>query len=138
MGAGVGNGFRWGGPLQFDGYPSGAWVTNSGTIGPDSRVPFIPIREGRSQTEQAAPWSTPVPCFRSPYDTTNNCWFQPVAAVDEVRLRQLNSNRVRPDEAEDEVADRGKDSSRHYRILSGIPQTQDAASKANPEVQKCR
>lgn len=140
MGAGVGNGFRWRGVvLQFAGDPSGAWVTNSGTIYPDSCVPFIPVREGRSQTEQTVPWSTPVPCFRSPYDTTHiSLWFKPVAAVDEVRLRQLSAFRVRPDGAGDEVAGCGQDSSHLYRLSSGIPQTQDAASKANPEVQKCR
>lgn len=127
------------GELQFAGNPSGAWVTSSDTIGADSRVPSIPIREGRRQTEQAAPWSTPIPCFRSPYDTTHiPFWFQPVAAVNEARLRQRKPYHGRPEEVGGRMADCGQDSSHLHGFSSGIPQTQDAASMANPEVQKCR
>src|SRR5215467_14272893 len=108
MRAGQCYGYRFtgqGGSLQFGDNPSGFWVTSSDTIGADSRVPFIPFWGERRQTEHAALWSTSIPCFRHPHSTKHFLfWFQPVAAVNEERLRQSKSDRARLNRAWSQVA----------------------------------
>jgi len=142
MRAGQRHGYRFtgrGGSLQFGDYSTGVRVTSSDTIGADSRVPFIPDWEERIQTEHAALWSATIPCFRSPHSTKHfSFWIQPVAAVNEERLRQLKSDHARPEKAGGKVAMCCQISSRLYGFSTGIPETQDAASMANPEVSKCR
>ena len=142
MRAGQCYGYRFtgqGGARQFGDNPSGAWVTSSDTIEADSRVPFIPFWGERRQTEHAALWSTPIPCFRSPQDTEHfPFWLQPVARVSKERLRQLKCDDARPEKAGNIVAECNQDSSRLYDFSTGILQTQDAASMANREVPKCR
>jgi hypothetical protein len=124
---------------QFADDPSGVRVTSSDTIGADSRVPFIPFWEERRQTEQAALWSTTIPCFGYPHSTTQYAfWFQPVAVVNEERLQQLKSDHARPEKACSEMAKCSQTSFPFFGLSTGIPQTQDAASMANPEVSKCR
>ena len=142
MRAGQGHGYRstgQGGSLQFEDYPTGVRVTCSDTIRADSRVAFIPIWKERRQTEHAALWSSAIPCFRSPHSTKHfPFWVQPVAAVNEERLRQLKSDQARPEKAWGELAVCSRDSSRLNGLSTGTPQTQDAASVANSEVSKCR
>jgi hypothetical protein len=124
---------------RFGDYSSGVWVTCSDTIGTDSRVPFIPFWEGRRQTEHATEWSTTIPCFLHSHSTIHFCsWIQPVAAVNEERLRQLKSNDARPEKAGGRMTTYCQDSFRLHAFSTGIPQTQDAASMANPEVTRCR
>ena len=136
----VGNGFVCrDGFRPFGEYSAGVSVTSSDTIGSDSRVPFIPFREERRQIEQAAHRSTKIPCFRRPQSTIYFLfWFQPVAAVNEERLRQLKSVHLRPEKVEGKVAHDCQDLFRLQVFPMGIPQTQDAASMANSEVSKCR
>jgi len=142
MRAGKSHGSRFpslGGPLQIGGYPSGAQVTYSGTITADSRVMFIPLWEERLQIERAALWSTTIPCFRLSHRTRHSpFWFRLVAAVNGERLRQLHSENARPEKAGNKMAKCNHVSSRLDDFSSGNPQTQDAASMANPEVRKCR
>lgn len=127
------------GSRRFGSYPTGGQVTFSDTIGADSRVPFIPIWEERRQTEHASLWSTSIPCFRDVYGTEHfPFWIQPVAAVNEERLRQLKSENARPEKAGSNMARCCQVSSRFYGFSTGIAQTQEAASMANPEVEKCR
>jgi hypothetical protein len=124
-----------GGPLQFGGYPTSAWVTCSGSMVADSCVPFVPFLQGRRQTEHAASWSTPIPCFRFPHRTEHfPFWFQPVARVSEESLRQLNSERARPNSGGGKMANSSQVLSRLNAFSIGTPQTQIAASMANPEV----
>lgn len=137
MGAGTGQGNkarRWDEIVQSQGNPSSVWVTSSDTIQTDSRVPFIPIWEGRRQTEHAAPRSTPIPCFRRPHRKNFPFRFQQVAGANMTRLRQLNSDYARPEKAGSKMARCSQDSSRLYGSQTGIPQTEDAAFMANPEV----
>jgi hypothetical protein len=137
MGAGRGHGYRAtqeSAIAQFASNSSSVWVTNSDTIWSDSRVPFIPIWEGRPQTEHAAPRSTPIPCFRRPRSKQFPFWFQPVDAVSAARLRPLNSDYARPEKARSKMATSGQVSSRLYGLPTGISQTEDAAFMANPEV----
>jgi hypothetical protein len=123
---------------RFGDYSSGVWVTCSDTIGTDSRVPFIPFWEGRRQTEHATEWSTTIPCFLHSHSTIHFCsWIQPVAAVNEERLRPLKRDQARPEKGGDEMAKCSETSSHFSGFSTGIPQTQ-AASMANLEVSKCR
>ena len=127
------------GSPQIGGHPYGAEVTCSDTIEPDSCVPFVPFLEERRQTEHAARWSATIPCFRYPHRTTDfPFWIQPVAAVSEKRLRQLNRDDARPDKAGGRMANYCQDLFRLQVFSQGIPQTQDAATKATPEVTRCR
>jgi hypothetical protein len=127
------------GSPQIEGHPYGAEVTYSDTIREDSCVPFIPFWEGRRQTEHATRWSAPIPCFRRPHSKTDfDFWIQPVAAVSEERLRQLNRDDARPDKAGGKMANYCQNLFRLHGFSLGIPQTQDAASMANPEVTRCR
>jgi hypothetical protein len=141
MRAGQCYGYRFtgqGGARQFGDNPSGAWVTSSDTIEADSRVPFIPFWGERRQTEHAALWSTTIPCSRYPHSTKHfPFWFQPVAAVNEERLRPLKRDQARPEKGGDEMAKCSETSSHFSGFSTGIPQTQ-AASMANLEVSKCR
>ena len=124
---------------QFGDYSSGVWVTCSDTIGVDSRVPFVPFWEGRRPTEHAAQRSATIPGFPHPHSTTSfSFWIQPVAAVDEDRLRQLKSKYARPEKARGKMAGNCQDSFPFYVRSTGIPQTQDAAFMANSEVSTCR
>jgi len=128
-----------GGPRQFGDNPSGVWVTSSDTIGRDSRVPFIPFCGERRQTEHAALWSTTIPSSWCPHSKRHfPFWIQPFAAVNEERLRLLKSDHARPEKGGDTMAKCSQTSSQFSGLSTGIPQTEDAASKANPEVSKCR
>lgn len=124
---------------QMGGHAYSAAVTNSDTIRVDSRVPFLPFWEERRQTEHAVQWSAKIPCFRNPHSTIDfPFWIQPVAAVSEELLRLLKTVDSRPDKAGGKMANYCQDSL-HLQVFStGIPQTQDAASMANPEVTTCR
>lgn len=117
----------------------GAEVTTSDTMKADSRVPLVPFWELRRQTEHAAQGSTQFPCFRDPHSTINfPFWIQPVAAVSEELLRLLKFDSARPDKTGGKMANYCHDSIRLHVFSTGIPQTQDAASKANSEVPTCR
>ena len=121
------------------GHSSGAGVTCSDTMKPDSRGPLVPFRDDRRQTEHAALWSTEIPCFRYLHCTINfPFWIQPVAAASEELLRLLKIDSARPDKVEGKMANYCHDSIRLHTFFTGIPQTQDAASKANSEVSTCR
>jgi hypothetical protein len=129
----------WDGFPQIGGHPYGAEVTCSDTIKVDSCVPLIPFSKERRQTEHAARWSASIPCFRYPHSTTDfPFWIQPVAAVSEKRLRQLNRDDARPDKAGGKMANYCRDLFRLQDFSPGIPETEDAATKANPEVTRCR
>ena len=124
---------------QLGGNAAGFWVTYSDTIGPDSRVPFIPFWEERRQTEHAAQWSTTIPCFLYTLSKLYFLfWIQPVAAINEERLRRLKRDYARPEKVGGKVANYCQDSFNLHLDSAGTPQTQDAASMANSEVSKCR
>jgi hypothetical protein len=124
---------------QFGGNPAGFWVTYSDTIETDARLPFIPFREGRRQTEHAGQWSTTIPCSLHPHSALYlGFWNQPVAAVNEERLRQLKSKNARPEQVGGTVTSYRQDSFSLHEFSAGFSQTQDAASMANLEVTKCR
>ena len=124
---------------HFGGNSYGVWVTCSDTIEVDSQVPSVPFWGERSQIEDAVRWSTTIPCFLHPHSTAYFLfWIQPVATVDEERLRQLKSDHARPENAGGRVANYCQDSFRLHVFPTGIPQSQEAASMANPEVPKCR
>ena len=129
----------WDGPPQIGGHSYGAEVTCSDTIKTDSCVPFISFWKERRQTEHAARWSASIPCFRNPHSTTDfPFWIQPVAAESEKRLRQLNRDDARPDKAGGKMANYCRDLFCLHDFSRGIPETEDAATKANPEVTRCR
>lgn len=118
---------------------TGVWVTYSDTITADSRVPFIPFWEGRRQTEHAARWSTIIPCFLYPHSKISfGFWIQPVAAKNEVCLRQLKSDHVRPEKAEGTVANYSQESFRLQVLSMGNLPKQVAAFTPNLEVSTCR
>jgi len=124
---------------QFGGNPSGFWVTYSDTIEADSRLPFIPLWEGRRRTEHAVQWSTTIPCSLHPQSAPYlGFWKQPVAAVNEERLRQLRSKNARPEKVGGKVTSYRQDSFSLRVFSAGLPKSQDAASMANLEVSKCR
>ena len=124
---------------QMGGRPYSAGVTSSDTIKVDSCVPFLPFWEERRQIEHAARWSAKIPCFWDPHSTIDfPFWIQPVAAVSEELLRPLRFQNPRPDKARGKMANYCQDSLRLQVFSTGIPQTQDAASMANPEVSTCR
>lgn len=121
------------------GHSYSAGVTCSDTITVDSRVPLIPFSEERRQTEHAAQGSTKFPCSRYPHSKIHfPFWFQPVAAVSEELLRLLKIDDARPDKAGGKMANYCHDLIRLHVFSTGIPQTQDAAFMATPEVSTCR
>lgn len=108
-------------------------VTHSDSILRDIRVPLIPNRMGRRQTEQTGLRGTKIPCFRVLYNLKHfPIWNQSVAAVVEEDSRQLKVVQVRPQEAECAVATL-------CEICASFPygeshQTSDVDSMAYPEV----
>jgi len=131
--------FRQENTPRNSGHSYSAGVTCSDTMRADSRVPSVPFWDERRPTEHAAPWSTEIPCFRYLHCTINfPFWIQPVAAASEELLRLLKNDSARPDKAGGKMAKYCHDSIRLHSFFTGIPQTQDAASKANSEVSTCR
>ena len=124
--------------VRTAGNTAGVWVTSSDTIHADSRVSFAPFWNERRQTEHAATRSTPIPCFRRPHCKQLPFGYQPVAAVREARLWQLNCDHIRPEKAGSKMASCTQVSSRLYGLPLGIPLTEEAAFAASPEVRKCR
>jgi len=124
---------------QIGGDPTGIWVTYSDTIETGSSLPFIPFWEGRRQTEHAARWSKKIPCSLHPHSARYlGFWIQQVAAVNEESLRPLKSKNARSEKVGGKVTSYRQDSFRRHEIATGLPQTQDATSMANPEVTQCR
>ena len=124
---------------QFGSNSSGVWVTCSDTIGVDSRVPSVPFWNARRQTERAAQRSATIPCFLHPHSTIYFLFcIQPVATVNEERLRQLKRDHARPEKVGGQVANYCQDSICLHVSSTGIPQSLEAAFMANPEVPKCR
>lgn len=124
---------------QMGGHSYSAGVTSSDTIRVDSCVPLVPFWDERRQTEHAAQGSAKIPCFRDPHSTIDfPFWIQPVAAASEELLRLRKIGNPRPDKTGGKMANYCHDSLRLQVFSTGIPQTQDAASMANPEVSTCR
>lgn len=111
-------------------------VTRSGSMLRGIRVPFIPNRSGRRQTEQTSLRGTKIPCFRASYNLKYFLlWNQSVAAGVEENSRQMRVVRGCPRESRcamatlDEIC-----ASLIYVVFPVSRHTLDADSMANPEV----
>lgn len=111
-------------------------VTHSGSILKGKRVPLIPNRSGRRQTEQPSLRGTKIPCFQASYNLKYFLiWNQSVAGGVEENSRQMTVVRGCPREGgramatQDEIC-----ASLIYVVFPVSRHTLDADSMANPEV----
>jgi hypothetical protein len=115
---------------------AGFCASNSDSIVEDSPVASIPNFEGQRQTMQAGLKGTIIPCLQATYNQQYFAfWNQPVAAKSEHRFRHLKIIYACPEKAGVKMATlRHFCASLLYGVFSEFLQTQNAVSKANPEV----
>ena len=115
---------------------SGAFASNSDSIEQDIGVPSVPDGKGQRQTKNAGSKGASIPCLRTPFSRQYfPFWNQPVPAICEDRLRQLNLSSACPEEVAAEMATWSRFSASLLdSALRGCLHTETARSEANPEV----
>ena|SRR5579863_543925 len=111
-------------------------ASNSDSIGGEIRVPSTPNREGQRPTRNAGLRGASIPCLQTPYSMQClSFWSQPVPAISEDHLRQLNVSFARPDQLAGGLATTNRFPASHlHGALLGFLHTENARSEANPEV----
>lgn len=114
----------------------GFCASYSDSIVKDFRTPSIPNAPGQRQTKQAGLTGSRIPCLQATYNTQYfSLWNQPVAAKCKNRLQQLKIIFECPEKGGVQMATSGHFcASLLYGVFSDFLQTQNATSKANPEV----
>jgi len=120
--------------LEANSNRGSAGTCNSDTIGVDFCMPSASQGEGQRKAQNAGSIGATIPCLRTPYSTQSfSFWNQPVAAISEDCLRQLEMRSACPEEFGSKMTTW----SRAYHLNSALPgslHTENALSEANPEV----
>jgi hypothetical protein len=108
----------------------------SDSIGIHFRIPSVPQGEGQRKTQNAGSTGASIPCLRTPYSKQSfYFWNQPVDALSEDCLRQLEMRSACPEEIGGEMATRSdQPAARLNSVLPGSLHTENALFEANPEV----